>query len=206
MAKMQMMKRFSVLLLLALPPVFANAANQNPNNNVFNYNYVEGGFVSIGSGTGNPYAGIGSLSGLGADASYQIAPYFHVIAGFNTVSCCSYHLNNFNVGIGYHQMLMQQLGLFVDAQLVHTSTRYSPTGFSSSSSDTGLGLVGGVRFIPVDKVEVDGFVSITAGNNYVDSSPAPGVRGLYNFAPQWNVFASYTANTDVFFTGLRYDF
>ena len=129
-----------------------------------------------------------------------------MIAGFNTVSCCSYHLNNFNVGIGYHQMLMQQLGFFVDAQLVHSSTKYSPAGFSSSNSDTGLGVMGGVRFIPVDKVEVDGFVSVTAGNKYVDSSPAPGVRGLYNFAPHWSVFASYTANTDVFYTGVRYDF
>lgn len=198
------MKLIPVAALLLALPLFANAADNAPQD--FNYNYVQGGFVNIDSSTNNPAGGIGNMSGLGADGSFEIAPQFNLVAGLNTVSCCSYRLTNINFGVGYHQMLLQKLGLFIDAQLVYTSARYSPAGFSNTNSDTGLGLVGGVRFIPVDKVEVDGFLSITSGNDYIDSSPSPGVLGMYNFADHWNVFASYTANTDVFYTGVRYEF
>jgi Outer membrane protein beta-barrel domain len=199
----------TIIRLIALPvlllPLMANAAN-TANDGDFNYNYIEGGFVNIDSGAGNPTAGIGNLSGLGVDGSYEVAPKFRLMAGFNTASCCDYRLNNFSIGVGYHQMLLQRLGLFVNAELVNSNGKYTPNGFSASNSDTGFALVGGVRFTPVEKVEVDGFVSVTGGNDFVDSSPSPGVFGMYNFADHWNVFASYTANADLFYTGLRYDF
>lgn len=200
-----MMKLIALSMLLL--PLMANAADSNTTENSdFNYNYIEGGFVNIDSGTGNPSGGIGNLSGLGVDGSYEIAPRLRLVAGFNTASCCDYRLNNFSVGVGYHQMLLQRLGLFVNAELVNSNAKYTPNGFSASNSDTGFELVGGVRFIPVEKVEVEGFVSVTGGNDFVDSLPAPGVLGMYNFADHWNVFASYTANTDLFYTGVRYDF
>ena len=206
MLRNTIMKLLCLPMLLALP-LLASAADDNTGViNDFNYNYIEGGFVNIDSGAGNPNAGIGNLSGLGADGSYEIAPHFRLVAGFNTASCCDYRLNNFSLGIGYHQMLVQKLGLFVNAQIVNSDGKYSPPGFSASSSDTGFGLVGGVRFIPVEKVEVDGFVSVTGGNDFVDSSPSPGVMGMYNFADHWNVFASYTATADLFYTGVRYEF
>jgi hypothetical protein len=203
MSRLTAVKRLSVSVLLFGLPLMVHAQNAIAD---FNYNYLEGGFVSIDSGTGNPSGSIGNLSGLGIDGSYEVAPNFRLVAGFNTTSCCDYRLNNFSVGVGYHQMLLQQLGLFVTAQLVNSDGKYTPAGFSASSSDTGFGLVGGVRFTPVEKVEVDGFVSVTGGNDFVDSSPSPGVLGMYNFADHWNVFASYTANQDLFYTGVRYDF
>jgi hypothetical protein len=202
MSRKTTMKLISIFALLLALPLFANAADDND----FNYNYIEGGFVSIDGGSGNPNAGIGNLSGLGVDGSYEVAPDWRLVAGFNTASCCDYRLNNFSAGVGYHQMLVQKLGLFVNAEFVTSNGKYTPAGFSASNSDTGFGLVGGVRFIPVEKVEVDGFVSITGGNDFVDSAPSPGVFGMYNFADRWSVFASYTANTDLFYTGVRYDF
>lgn len=207
MSRITTLKLISIPILLLALPLIANAADDNPPADTdFNYNYIEGGFINIDSGSGNPSPGIGNLSGLGADGSYEIAPRFRLVAGFDTTSCCDYRLTNFNLGVGYHQMLLQKLGLFVNAELVNSNGKYTPNGFSASNSDSGLELVGGVRFIPVDKVEVDGFVSVTGGNDFVDSSPSPGVFGMYNFAPQWNVFASYTANADLFYTGVRYDF
>ncbi|HEX5340640.1 MAG TPA: outer membrane beta-barrel protein [Gammaproteobacteria bacterium] len=202
MSRLTVLKRIAPLMLLLTLPLAANAADEGD----FNYNYVEGGFVNIDSGAGNQPAGVGNLSGLGVDGSYEVAPNWRLVAGFNTISCCDFRLTNFNIGVGYHRMLVQKLGLFVNAGFVSSNGKYTPSGFSASNNDTGVELSGGVRFIPVEKVEVDGFVSITSGNDFVDSTPSPGVLGMYNFAPQWSVFASYTANADLFYTGVRYEF
>lgn len=202
MSRLNTIKIVSLCALLGFAPLAAHAAGDAD----FNYNYVEGGLLNVGSGSGSQPGGVGNLSGPGVDGSYEVAPHWRVVAGVNTTSCCNYTFTNFNLGVGYHQMLLERLGLFVNAQFVSSHGKYSPAGFSASNSDTGFGLVGGVRFTPVEKVEVDGFVSITGGNDFVDSSPSPGVMGLYNFAPQWSVFASYTANNDLFYTGVRYEF
>ncbi|HET7931541.1 MAG TPA: outer membrane beta-barrel protein [Rhodanobacteraceae bacterium] len=202
MTRITVSKLLSACLLSVALPLAAQAAD-NPD---FNYNYVQGGFVNIGSGSNNLSSGFGNLSGVGADGSYEIAPHWHVLAGFETADCCDFRLTHFKIGAGYNQMLMQQLGLFVNAGLVSSHGKYTPAGFSGSDSDTGLELSGGVRFTPVEKVEVDGFVTIVSGDDFLDSSPSPGVLGLYHFAPQWSVFASYTANVDRFYAGVRYAF
>ena len=181
-------KFFNLLILCAALPMAAQATDGN-----FNYNYINGGYVSESPSGGS------SLNGLGVDGSYTFAPNWHAFAGYSHLTCCGISTNNFNVGAGYHMDLTNQLGLFVEGEFL----RVNATG----NSNNGWGVDGGVRFAINSQFEVDGVVSHTNVNtNPSTTENTIGVRGLFNINQQWSVFASYANNSDfnTFQAGVRF--
>jgi hypothetical protein len=183
-----MLKRILMsLAVLCSMPLAAQAAD-------FKYTYIEGGYASV-----NPSGSGSSLTGFGVDGSYALNQDWHALAGYMHVSCCGISENDFNVGAGWNDAIADNVNLYINGEFL-SQDRTGPGTHSGWAAEAGL------RAALADHFELDGFVNHSDVNSVTENTI--GVRGLYAIDMFWNLFASYSNNSDedTFLVGVRYVF
>lgn len=188
-----MLKRILSLAILCTAAPLAAWADQ-PAASHFGYTYAEGGYLSE-----NPSGGGSDLTGVFVDGSYELQPHWRIIGDFSNASCCGITDNRYGAGAGYYTAVTSQLDFFADLSFLGQH-------LTNNGSHNGWGIDGGLRFMPVDKLELDGMVQHSDVNSTTENTL--GVKALYSLTNEWRIFAGYSNNSDEddFQIGIRYVF
>lgn len=188
-----MLKRtLSLAILCAAAPLAAWA--DQPAASTFGYTYAEGGYLSE-----NPSGGGSDLTGVFVDGSYELQPHWRLTGEFSNASCCGSTDNRYGVGAGYYTDINSQFSFFADLSFLGQHV-------TNNGSHNGWGIDGGLRFVPVEKLELDGMVQHTDVNSTTENTI--GVKALYSLTNEWRLFAGYSNNSveNDFQIGVRYVF
>lgn len=179
-------------VLCILAPIAARA--DQPAMSPFGYTYAEGGYLSE-----NPSGGGSDLTGVFVDGSYELQPNWRIIGSLSNATCCGITDNRYEVGAGYYTGINSQLDFFADLSFIGQHV-------TNNGNHNGWGLEGGLRFMPVEKLELDGMVQHTDVNSTTENTI--GVKALYSLTNEWRLFAAYSNNSDEndFQIGVRYVF
>lgn len=153
-------------LLVAALALMASAAHAAP----ISYDYVEGGFGEIDEADALFLGGSKSL-----DKNLFMLGSAYVIDE-----------NNFDGfilegGLGYHLPLNSQTDLFFNGQLLYVDVD-TPFG---GEDDLGAILRAGVRYMPAEKIELEGSLAASS-NDLIDDGLGVSVSGRYHFTPQFS--------------------
>lgn len=161
----------------------------------FSYDYVEGGFGEIDEG-----------DALFVNASKSIDKNLFILGGVyageqdipGQGDVDGFYLEG---GLGYAMPLNQQTDFFVNAQLLYAD---------ADEVDDDLGGIAraGVRFVPLDKVELEGSAAWSTNDLLVDDGLGLSASARYYFAPQVSAALGFSSDTELdgAFVSLRYNF
>lgn len=177
-------------LIAAALPLAAQADQPDP----FGYTYAEGGYLSE-----NPSGGASDLTGAFVDGSYELQPNWRVIGQFSNASCCGSTDNRYGAGAGYYTGIADKIDFLADLSFLGQHV-------TNNGNHNGWGIDAGLRFMPVDKLELDGLVQHSDVNSDTENTIA--VKALYSLTNEWRLFAGYSNNSDEddFQVGVRYVF
>lgn len=167
------------------------------------YTYVEGGFQTI---TGSP-----SPSGVFVDGSYRITDEIYAAGGLQWLSASGVDFNLLTLRGGYIFPLSDNMDVYAEGGLANArakaSVRTEFGSFSSSVSDTGLLLGGGVRMALNEELEVHGgarLITTFSDEFYLTGGAA------YEFMPNLRAVGSLSVLLDAsefqLQAGVRYSF
>lgn len=200
------MKKLLVTTCLASLSAVSYAAPA-PENDHFNYNFVEGQFVDLDADSGwdNDNA---DMDGLRIKGSVDVAPSFSIIGSVTDTGNGHFDLTVVTFGGAYHQSLAKletmPLDLVLRAEVEHVEVDYDNRNLHWDDSETGVLLSGGLQLAIVDKLQAFGDVIISS-NDYREMSLQVGAR--YAFVPALEGTASIElGDLDVLAIGLRYNF
>lgn len=157
----------------------------------FSYDYLEGG-----------YGEIDNADALYLNGSMSLDKNLYALGGVHAIdapgSVNGLYLSG---GIGYHVPLSPQADLFGNAQLLYANMNHVP------GDDDDLGAIArvGLRFTPVDKVELEGSLALSS-NDLIDDGIGLSIAGRYHFDPRLSASLGYSSDTELdgFNVGVRY--
>ncbi len=168
--------------LLALCTGAANASS-------FSYDHVEGGFGEIDEADALFVRGSAAL-----DKNLYFLGGVFIIDEKNTDG---FYLQG---GLGYHLPLSKQADLYFNGQLLYADIE--------SEDDIGFILRAGLRFMPVDKVELEGVLAASSNDLLIDDGLGIDVYGRYHFNPQLSAALGLHSDTELdgLSLSVRYNF
>lgn len=170
-------------LLVAALALMASAAQAAP----ISYDYVQGGFGEIDEADALFLGGSKSL-----DKNLFMLGSAYVVDENN--------FDGFYVegGLGYHLPLNKQTDLTLSAQLLYGDFDYSHPVFGPASNDD-LGAIvrAGVRFMPVEKFELEGDLAFSSNDTLIDDGIGLDVSGRYHFTPQFSGAVGLHSDTEL---------
>lgn len=177
-------------VLAAALALTASAAQATP----FSYDYVEGGFGEIDDADA---LFLGGSTSLDKNLVMLGSAYVLDLPGGGD----GFYLEG---GLGYHVPLSKQTDLFLNAQLLYADidTRFG------DDDDLGAIVRAGVRFQPMDKVELEGSLAASSNDLLVDDGLGINVSGRYFFTPQLSGALGLHSDTELdgVSVGMRYTF
>ncbi|MGB0955788.1 MAG: hypothetical protein ACPGZP_07275 [Panacagrimonas sp.] len=165
------------LALLVAVPCAASAHN---------YSYLEGGLVNQDQGSDDE-------TGIRIAGSYDLAPPIALFGEYADID----DYEQITAGALFHTALDKQLDLVLGASLENVDV--------GVDDDTGIGLRGGLRWQPINHLEIHPEV------RYVDvfdeDSTSVRVAGLFSVTPELDLqVAAQGGDDDRFEVGVRYNF
>lgn len=180
-----MFRRYVLAGAIALT---AGAANAAP----FSYDYVEGGFGEVDSGESIFIGASKSLdNNLFILGNVYAVDFDHGVEGAYVEG-----------GVGYHVPLSAQADFFTTAQLL-----YSKFDVNHGDDDDLGGIArAGLRFTPVDKVELEGSVALSSNDFLVDDGLGFSASARYHIDPRLSAAIGYSSETELdgAFINVRY--
>lgn len=181
---------FRRYILAGAVALTAGAANAAP----FSYDYVEGGFGETGNGDSLFIGGSNSL-----DRNLYVLGNVYAIdpdRGGNGA-----YLEG---GLGYHVPMSAQADFFVNGQLLYANFDV-PRG---DDDDLGAIVRAGLRFMPVNQLELEGSVAMSSNNFLVNDGLGLSVSARYHVDPRLSAAIGYSADTELdgAFVNVRYGF
>lgn len=185
-----MLRHYLLAAALGLGASAAHAA--------FSYNYVEGGFGEEDEGNG---FFVGASKNLDRNlfvlgSVYYVDPDIN-IPGYDATG---YYLEG---GLGYAMPLTPQADFFVNAQLL-----YANADIPGDDDDIGGIARAGLRYMPVDKVELEGSVAMSSNDLLIDDGFGASASARYYFDPRLSAALGYSTDTELdgVFLNVRYNF
>lgn len=180
-----MFHRYVLAGAIALVAGVANAAP-------FSYDYVEGGFGEVDSG-----------DSIFVGASKSLDKNLYVLGNVYAVDF-DHGVNGVYLegGLGYHVPLSAQADFFTNAQLLYS--RFDvPNG---NHDDLGAIARAGLRFTPVDKLELEGSLALSSNDFLVNDGLGLSASARYHFDPRLSAAIGYSSNTELdgAFINVRY--
>lgn len=184
-------------LLAAALALTASAAHAAP----FSYDYVEGGFGEIDE-----------ADALFLKGSKALDKNLYMLGGAYVIDeneADGFYLEG---GVGYHMPLSKQADLFLNGQLLYGDFDYkvrTPFGtVKGSEDDLGAILRAGVRFMPVDKVELEGVLAVSSNDTLIDDGVGLDAYGRYYFTSEFSGALGLHSDTELDGVSLsvRYNF
>jgi hypothetical protein len=185
-----MLRRYFFAALLGLGINAASAA--------FSYDYVEGGFGEIDE-----------ADSLFLNASKSIDKNLHVLGGVamvdSGISIPGYDGDGFYVegGLGYAMPLTPQADFFANAQVLYAN-------FDVPGEDDDIGGIAraGLRFIPLDKVELEGSAAMSSNDFLIDDGFGLSASARYYFDPRLSAAVGWSRDTELdgAFLSVRYNY
>ncbi len=172
---------------LALTAGVANAAP-------FSYDYVEGGYGEVDRG-----------DSLFVGASKALDKNLYVLGSVYALDFPSDANGAYlEGGLGYHVPLSARADLFVNGQLLYANLNH----VGSDDDDLGAIARAGLRFMPVDKLELEGSLALSSNDFLVDDGIGLSASARYYIDPRFSAALGYSADTELdgFFLNARYDF
>lgn len=164
----------------------------------FSYDYVEGGFGEIDEG-----------DGLFLNLSKSLNKNLFVLGGVtfvdSGVDIPGYDGEGFYLegGLGYALPLAPQADFFANAQVLYAS-------FDVPGEDDDIGGIAraGLRYIPVDKVELQAAAAFSSNDFLPDDGMGVEGTARYYFDPRFSAAIGYSVNTELdgAFLNVRYNF
>ncbi len=159
----------------------------------FSYDYVEGG-----------YGEIDQADSLFVKGSKSLDKNLFLLGGayvFDETSVDGFYLEG---GLGYHLPLSKQADLMMSAQLVYGDIDFN----RNSEDDLGAILRAGVRFTPVDKVELEGNLAVSSNDTLIDDGIGLDAYARYAFTNQLSGALGMHSDTELYGISLsvRYNF
>lgn len=166
-------------LLVAALALMASAAHAAP----ISYDYVEGGFGEIDEADA---LFLGGSKSLDKNLFMLGSAYVLDLPGGGD----GFYLEG---GLGYHLPLNNQTDLFFNGQLIYADidTRFG------GDDDLGAILRAGVRYMPVEKVELEGSLAASSNDLLLDDGLGVSVSGRYHFTPQFSGAVGLHSDTEL---------
>lgn len=160
----------------------------------FSYNYLEGGYGEVDRGDSLFVGGSKAL-----DKNLYVLGNVYALDFPGDVNGA--YLEG---GLGYHVPLSAQADLFVNGQLLYANLNHVP----GDDDDLGAIARAGVRFMPVNKVELEGSLALSTNDFLVDDGIGASVSARYHIDPRVSAAVGYSSHTELdgFFLNARYDF
>lgn len=177
----------AVLLALAAPS-FADQPS---------YNYVAAGYqrLEIDDDFGLDL----SADGFQVDGSFAIADNWHIIAAYGAADFgYGVDLSQLSIGAGYHSAISANTSFFAD--LAYIQAEVSASGFGSID-ESGYGVRAGLRGMPSERVELEGYVSYADLGDGGDGTSVGGAA-WYKFTESFGLGLTASAEEDVFGYGV----
>ena len=162
-------------LLVAALALMASAAHAAP----ISYDYVEGGFGEIDEADALFLGGSKSL-----DKNLFMLGSAYVIDENNSDAFI------LEGGLGYHLPLNSQTDLFFNGQLLYVDV-------DSVGDDLGAILRAGVRYMPAEKIELEGSLAASSNDLLLDDGLGVSVSGRYHFTPQFSGAVGLHSDTEL---------
>lgn len=182
-----MFRRYVLAGAIALT---AGAAQAAP----FSYDYVEGGFGEVDSG-----------ESIFLGASKSLDQNLFVLGNIYAVDF-DRGVDGVYVegGLGYHVPLSPQADFFTTAQLLYANFDV-PRG---NDDDLGGIARAGLRFAPVEKVELEGSVALSSNDFLIDDGLGFSASARYHFDPRLSAALGFSSETELdgAFVNVRYAF
>lgn len=159
----------------------------------FSYDYVEGGIAEEDHGSAVFLGGSAALDPhIFALGSVYGADFDHDVNG--------HYLEG---GLGYHVPLTAQSDFFVTGQLLYVNIDHA-----GDNSDLGAIARAGVRFAPVDKVELEGSLALSSNDRLPHDGVGVTVSGRYHIDPRLSVALGLSSDTEIdgAYLNVRYNF
>lgn len=159
----------------------------------FSYDYLEGGVADEDHG-----------SAVFAGGSVSLDPHVYALGSVYALDfdhdVSGYYLEG---GLGYHVPLTPQADFFVNGQLL-----YANIDVPGDNSDLGAIARAGVRFIPVEKLELEGSVAVSSNDHMPNDGVGVTVSGRYYIDPRLSVALGLSSDTEIdgAFLNVRYNF
>ncbi len=158
----------------------------------FSYDYIEGG-----------YGEIDDADALFVNGSMSLDKNLYALGGVHAIDAPG-DVNGMYLsgGIGYHVPLSPQADLFGNAQLLYANMNH----VGPNDDDLGAIARAGIRFTPVDKVELEGSLAFSSNDWLIDDGIGLSVAGRYHFDPRLSASLGYSSDTELdgFNVGVRY--
>lgn len=190
-----MKKAYLAALLATL--VSAPSMAQSPS-----FNYAEASYFDADG-----------LDGVGLSIVTEISDNFVFLGDFSYATDSfmgiDVDVTSLSAGIGYRYMINEQTALLVGPQLLyaHAEASGSFEGFnmSNSESETGFGVVGMIRHMAAERVELNAGLQYVNISDFSSTDPFIGARVHLN--QRFSLSASYSFDdADTFAFGLAYHF
>lgn len=182
-----LLRRYVLASVLALSAGVASAAS-------FSYDYVEGGYGEVDEGDSLFVGGSKAL-----DKNLYVLGSVYALDFDGDVN--GMYLEG---GLGYHVPLSAQADFFVNGQLLYANFNH----VGHDDDDLGGIARAGLRFMPVDKLELEGSVALSSNDFLVDDGIGVSASARYYIDPRFSAALGYSADTELdgFFLNARYDF
>lgn len=180
----------SIAAVLAIP--FAAAASPP-------HSFVEGSYRNLD----------GDLDGLGARASFAVAPRLHVLGEFSHVSDSPFRAEQGTLALGFHHGFTPNTDLVLRGGWTQVRDRTDiDLGDSfelGSLRDDGFAAQAGVRSMLTDAIELNGFVK---HEEVFGGDTRAAVGGVFGFTPALGVTGNVEFGDDdtLYEVGLRWSF
>lgn len=195
---------FTSTLLVALSSIPALATAQT-----FNYNYVEGGYMSV-----DPDNMSTDADGFNLGASALLTSNIFIFSGYSELETnripgfnAVFNFRSVDAGVGYRMALGDVTDLNLKGAVLSGRIKLKNAGFlSGSDTDTGYRLSVGLRHLLTDQVELNGGLSYS--DIFDDDSTALNAGILFHLTPSFSIGGGYTYTSDStgWTAGLRFNF
>jgi hypothetical protein len=164
----------------------------------FSYDFVEGGFGEVDEG-----------DAIFLNASKSIDNNLFVLGSAymidSGIDIPGYDGEGFYLegGLGYAMPLAPNADFFANAQVL-----YASFDFPGEDDDIGGIARAGLRYVPVDKVELQGSVAMSSNDFLIDDGFGLDASARYHFDPRLSVAVGYSRDTELdgAFLNLRYTY
>lgn len=182
-----LLRRYVLASVLALSAGVASAAS-------FSYDYVEGGYGEVDEGDSLFIGGSKAL-----DKNLYVLGSVYALDFPGDVNGA--YLEG---GLGYHVPLSAQADVFVNGQLLYANLNHVP----GDDDDLGAIARAGIRFMPVDKLELEGSLALSSNDFLVDDGIGISASARYYFQPQFSGAIGVSSDTELdgVFANVRYNF
>ena len=179
--------KLAALALFAAVPFAASAADG------INYNYVQGGYVSTDTSTGD-------ADGWGLKGSAALSPNFHVFGDYShqDIKHSSADFDQWRVGVGYNRQVSQHIDLL-------TRVAYEKFDAGNGFDTDGYSVEAGVRGAMTPMLEGYALAGYEDGDDY-EGDFYGRLGAQVKFTPNWGVAADvkFVEGDRQYFVGPRF--